>query len=183
MKSMVKPLLIAALLAAAGFSAFSQPRGNAECRGMMGGGGPMHEGMGKWHMGKMDPSKMQARMDKRNAVLKAQLKITPEQESAWTAYTTAMTPPTELMAKHPDPAEMAKLPTPERIDKMKALRSQHMSDMTTAMDKRGEATKALYAALTPEQQKVFDSIGARQQGPKGPRGGPRDGSGAGMGKQ
>lgn len=48
---------------------------------------------------------------------------------------------------------MAKLPTPERIDKMKALRSQHMSDMTTAMDKRGEATKALYAALTPEQQK------------------------------
>ncbi len=182
MKSIVKPLLIAALLTAAGFSAFSQPRGDGECRGMMGAGGPMHDGMGQWHMGKMDPARMQARMDKRNAELKAQLKITSAQESAWTAYTAAMTPPAELMAKRPDPAEMAKLPTPERIDKMKALRTQHMSDMTAAMDKRAEATKALYAALTPEQQKVFDTSSPRYQGPKGPRGGPRDGSGAAQAK-
>lgn len=182
MKSIVKPVLIAALLAATGFSAFSQPPGDGECRGMMGAGGPMHEGMGQWHMGKMDPARMQARMDKRNAELKAQLKITPAQESAWTTYTSAMAPPADLMAKRPDPAELAKLTTPERIDKMKALRAQHMSEMTAAMDKRGEATKALYAALTPEQQKAFDTSGPRHQGWRSQRGGPRDSSGAGQAK-
>jgi protein CpxP len=29
--------------------------------------------------------------------------------------------------------------------------------MSAAMDRRGDATKAFYAALTPEQQKVFDA--------------------------
>ena len=48
-----------------------------------------------------------------------------------------------------------------RIDKMKALRTQHMTDMNAAMDKRDQATKTLYAALSPEQQKVFDSEHAR----------------------
>lgn len=163
MKSLLKPVLIASLLAAAGFSALAQPPMDGDCHGMMAGGGPMHEGRGQWHMGKMDPAKMQARMDKHHAELKTRLKITPAQEAAWTAFTAAMTPPADMMAKRPDPAELAKLSTPERIDKMKALRAQHMTDMAAAMDKRGEATKALYAVLSPEQQKAFDTIGAHQQ--------------------
>jgi Spy/CpxP family protein refolding chaperone len=61
-------------------------------------------------------------------------------------------------------ADMAKLTTPERIDKMKALGAQHMAEMTAAMDKRAEATKAFYAVLTPEQQKVFDAHGMPGQG-------------------
>ena len=84
-----------------------------------------------------------------------------------------------MMVKHPDPVEMAKLTTPERIDKAKALRNQHMAEMNAASDKRGEATKTFYAVLTPEQQKVFDAASARHLGPRGNMGGPRAGMGPG----
>jgi hypothetical protein len=40
-----------------------------------------------------------------------------------------------MMAKRPDRAEMDKLPTPERIDKMRALHKEHMTVMEAAMDK------------------------------------------------
>jgi Spy/CpxP family protein refolding chaperone len=72
-----------------------------------------------------------------------------------------MKPNAKMHENRPDRAELAKLTTPERIDKMKALRTQHMTDMNAAMDKRDQATKTLYAALSPEQQKVFDSEHAR----------------------
>jgi Spy/CpxP family protein refolding chaperone len=174
MKSVFKPLLLAGLLATAGFAAFSQ----ASPGDMMGAGGPMnHAGMRHGRMGQMDPAKMQARMDQRNAVLKAQLKLSPAQEAAWTTYTTAMKPPAGMPASRPDPAEMAKLTTPERIDKMKALRTQHMADMNSFMDQRGEATKAFYATLTPEQQKVFDVSAMSQRGSGGRMGGMRGGAG------
>jgi hypothetical protein len=179
MKSIFKPLLIAGLLATAGFTAFSQPMGmgGGDCNGRAGEGGPMMGGMRHERMGKMDGTRMQAMMDKRQAALKAQLKLTPAQEGAWTTFTAAMKPPADMLAKRPDPVEMAKLPTPERIDKMKSLRAQHMADMTAAMDKRGEATKAFYATLTPEQQKVFDANAMHAQNPRGRMGGPRDGKG------
>ena len=176
MKSVFKPLLLAAALATAGFAAFSQTPG-AGPAGMMGAGGPMHEGMGHPGVGPMNPARMQARMERRQAALKAALMLTPAQEGAWATFSAAMKPPADLKAKQPDFAELAKLPTPERIDRMKALHTQHAADMTAAMDKRGEATKAFYAALTSEQQRVFDNATARQHGPAGRMGGPRDGKG------
>jgi hypothetical protein len=107
-----------------------------------------------------DPAKMQAMVAKHQAEMKARLKITPAQEGAWTAFTTAMQLPAEMMGKRPDAgqrAEMDKLTTPERIDKMRALRTQRMAEMTAAMDQRGAATKTFYAALNAEQQKTFDA--------------------------
>lgn len=157
MKSIFKPLLIAGVLATAGLTAFAAS--SYDCAGMMGHGGGKHY----QRMGKMDSTKMQARMDKRFDALKAQLKITAAQESAWSAYTVAMKPPVDLMATRPDPVEMQKLSTPERIDKMQALRTQRMTDMNAAMAQRGEATKAFYATLAPEQKKSFDE-GALQRG-------------------
>lgn len=175
MKSVFKPILLAGLLATAGFAAFSHGPAGGERGAMMGAGGPMqYEGMRHDGMGRMDPAKMQAWMDKRNTELKAQLKLTPAQEGAWTAYTAAMKPPADLLAKRPDRAELDKLSTPERIDKMKALRTQHMTDMNAAMDKRGDATKAFYATLTPEQQKVFDASASRHPGRDGRKSGPGD---------
>ena len=118
------------------------------------------------HMGAdpHDPAKMQDRIAERHAELKDKLKITAAQEPAWNAFTTAMKPPATLMqdrqAQH---AELQKLPTPERIDKMRVLRTQHMTEMMKRMDQRGEATKALYAVLSPEQQKTFD-LEASQRG-------------------
>lgn len=167
MKSVFKPLALTLAIAVAGFSAYAA--GPGEGPACMGGGMSMQDGTGHHGMSRMDPAKMQARMDKRNANLKNQLKITATQETAWATYVAAMKPPAGMMAKSTEWAEIAKLPTPERIDKMKALRSQRMNEMSTTMDKHGEATKALYAALTPEQQKVFDahgkgSIGGRHHG-------------------
>lgn len=150
--------LIAAALLALGFAATAQPapapapvtpeaRASGHHHGMMG------------HHGRMDPAKMQERMQQRMAQRQAQLKqklqITPAQESAWTAYVAAMQPPANM--QRPDRAELAKLTTPERIDRMRALRTAHHAEM----DKRGEAAKTFYAALTAEQKKVFDAESSR----------------------
>jgi protein CpxP len=117
-------------------------------------------------MGKHDPAKMQAMMAKRQAELKAALKITPAQEGAWTTYTAAMQPPAGMHAwRTPEQrAEMDKLTTPQRIDKMRDMRAQRMTEMNATMNKRGDATKALYAALTAEQQKAFDAEQKKHKG-------------------
>lgn len=180
MKSVHKPLLLACILATASAAAFSQVSGAGPGGGMGGPGARMHEGMDHHGMGKMNPARMQARMEKRQAVFKAMLKLTPAQEGAWTTFTAAMKPAVDTTGKQrPDLVEMAKLTTPERIDKMKAVRTQHMTEMNAAADKRGEATKAFYSVLTPEQQKVFDAGSARYFEPRGRVGGPRAGMGPG----
>ena len=90
--------------------------------------------------------------------LKAKLKLAPEQEAAWTTFTTAMTPPAMAgKMERPNPADMAKLSTPERIDKMRAMHDQRHAAMSTRMNQRGEAAKAFYATLTAEQKTVFDA--------------------------
>ncbi len=165
MKSSLKLSLIAGLLAVAGV-AYSQAPMGGQCDPMMGPGMGM-QGPGGHHnrMGKMDPARMQAMMDKRDAVLKAQLKLTPAQEGAWKAFVESRKPmAAQTNLQRPDPVEMAKLTTPERIDKMKALRDERMKTMTAAMYKHAEATKTFYAALTPEQQKVFDVAAMPGQG-------------------
>lgn len=160
MKTSLKLSLIGGLLAVAGL-AYSQASMGGQCDPMMGPGmgmGMQGPGGHHGHMGKMDPARMQAMMEKRQAVLKAQLKLTPAQEGAWTAFADSMKPAAAMMTmQRPDPTEMAKLTTPERIDKMKALRDERMKTMTAAMTKHEEATKTFYAALTPDQQKVFDA--------------------------
>eukprot|EP01034_Spumella_vulgaris_P046571 gene46571-58066_t len=69
-----------------------------------------------------------AYMAKRQAALKEKLKLTAGQESAWTTFTTAMQPG-ERPAR-PDPKELDKLTTPERIDRMRELRAQHTAAQT-----------------------------------------------------
>lgn len=110
----------------------------------------------------MDPARMEQMINRQMNDLKAKLKITPQQEGAWTTYTAAMKPSSEMLAKRPDRAELDKLSTPERIDKMKALRAQHAAEMNALMDKRDEATKTFYAQLSPEQKQVFDAEHARR---------------------
>ena len=103
----------------------------------------------------------QAHKAKRTAALKEQLKLTPNQEPAWNSYMASI----QQGDGHArlDRKDMHKLTTPERIDHMRALRAQHAAEA----DRRGEATKAFYALLTPEQQKTFDARTHRM----GPRGG------------
>lgn len=111
----------------------------------------------------------QARMAQRANAFKAQLKLTPEQEPAWTAFMAAMQPAQRTARL--DPADMEKRTTPERIDRMRALRAQYAAEA----DRRGEATKTFYAALTPEQQKTFDARAQQMHRKDGWRGHHGDG--------
>ena len=156
-------LILASLLASAGAMAQgtnASPAAPDSGKSATASQGAM-PGQGEHQMGQYDPAKMQAQMAKRQADMKAKLKITPAQESAWTAFTAAMQPPARMMGgERPMAAQRAefdKLATPERVDKMKAMRVQRMADMSADMDKRGEATKVFYAALNAEQQKTFDA--------------------------
>jgi Spy/CpxP family protein refolding chaperone len=149
MNKLTRRLLTAsAVLCVAGASTFALARGG-NCDGMADGmgQGPRAEQM----QGKM-AERMKEHMAKREADLKAKLKLAPEQEAAWAQFTTAMKPSAQG-PKRPDPAEMAKLTTPQRIDKMQALKAERDAEMNKRMD----AVKAFYATLTPEQQKVFDA--------------------------
>ncbi|MDP2033650.1 MAG: Spy/CpxP family protein refolding chaperone [Polaromonas sp.] len=164
MTSMFKPLksvntlVLAGIMAAASMAAVAQTAAPAAPAAASAQSQPgPHAG----HHGKNrhDPAKMQARIAQHQAELKAKLKLTPAQEGAWTAFTASMQPP--VHGARPDraamKAEFDKLTTPERIDRMRALRAQRMAEMNAAMDKRGDATKTFYAALNADQQKVFDS--------------------------
>ncbi|MDP3673097.1 MAG: Spy/CpxP family protein refolding chaperone [Telluria sp.] len=144
--------LIAAALLALGFAAGAQAPAQATATPgspAASAAGPQGHHMGRHH-GRMDPARMQQRMERRQAQLKQKLQITAAQEGAWSAYTAAMKPPANF--QRIDRAELAKLTTPERIDRMRALRTARAAEM----DKRADATKSFYSALTAEQKKVFD---------------------------
>ena len=117
MKKLLKTLLVAGALSTAAMAAFSQGGHSMMDKGMMGHG----EKQGMRHM---DPAKMDQMVAKRMAELKAKLNITASQESAWTTFTTAMKPSADMaaMGQRPDMAELEKLPMPQRMDKMRALR-------------------------------------------------------------
>jgi periplasmic protein CpxP/Spy len=153
MTSRLKPALLAGLLTLSSLAALAQmPPASAPAGMMAGQAGGMHDGMhdGMRHM---DPARMQARMDKHVAELKARLKLTPAQEGAWTAFVAAHKPPADMMTMRDERMALEKLSTPERLDRMKAMRTKHVA----AMEQREAATRVFYAALTPEQQKVFDA--------------------------
>ena len=153
MKSLHRHLIAAALLGALGLGAVAQtqtpPAG--EHRGHM-----MQGERGRHDPARMEQfrARMQERMAKRLGELKQKLQITSAQEGAWAAWTTAMAP---VKFDRPNRAEFASLTTPERIDRMRAHRAQRNAEM----DKRMDATKAFYAALSAEQKKTFDAEGMR----------------------
>ena len=184
-----KKLAIAALVASAfGATAFAQnatpgtpPEGRGGMQHQMGKMGAGEQGKGQGAGQGQGPGFMhermqahrQARAEKRLAELKTKLKITAAQEGAWTTFTTAMKPPAAgAMGVRHDPAhraEMQKLTTPERLEKMRAMRQGRQTLMNAEMDKRADATKAFYAALSSEQKAVFDAVG--MQGGRGHGGG------------
>lgn len=100
----------------------------------------------------MNPQKWQQRRAEHAEQLKARLKLTDAQQGAWDAFQKAMQPQAHARL---DRAEMLKLTTPERLDRMHALREQYAAEA----DQREQAIKTFYAQLTAEQQKVFDAQG------------------------
>jgi Spy/CpxP family protein refolding chaperone len=151
---------IAAALAAT--SAYAQPQGPDAGRG----GG--HHGMhGSHHGGKsLSPA---ARVEGRLAALKVELKITPNQESAWKTFADRSRKQAESrQARREQLRNRAKadLPAPERLAQRTAFAKQRVA----SLENMTAAVTDLYAVLAPEQKKTADQLLAR---------GPRDGGGHG----
>jgi protein CpxP len=161
MKTSLKPLVLAAALASAALGALAHGGPGSEGR---------HDGSGMHPMGAERHARMQERMHehvtRRAAELKAELKLSPEQEGGWNSYLAAMKPPSNAQA--PRREEFASLSTPERLDKMRELRRQRDAEF----DRRDAATRSFYAGLSTEQKKVFDDNTARRHA-EGRRHGPR----------
>ncbi|MES2184363.1 MAG: Spy/CpxP family protein refolding chaperone [Pseudomonadota bacterium] len=177
MKLKLKPLLLAGLLATTGLSAMAQTPPPPAAPGAT---APAHPQRGER---RFDPARMQQRIDRHFAELKTKLQITPQQEGAWSAFVAGTRP---QMGERPrfDRAEFDKLTTPQRIDRMREMHDRRAAEM----NKRADAVKTFYAALTPPQQKAFDLLsqhfghGGRHGGQHGGwNHGPRGGEGRPMG--
>lgn len=137
MKTLHKAFVIGA--AAIGFAASTLPAMAEEA--------PQHQ----YAATKFDPVKMQERMDARAKRLHDALKITPAQEGAWQAYMSALKSNMPQRGQF-DRASFKNMPAPERMEKRIEMAKVHLSRMESNL----AATRTFYAALTPEQQKVFD---------------------------
>ncbi|WP_372658908.1 Spy/CpxP family protein refolding chaperone [Hydrogenophaga sp.] len=108
--------------------------------------------------------RMEKRMAEHQAKLKTELQLSADQEPAWNAFVARMQP--DMSKRTPiDREAWSKLTTPERLDKMAALKAERDGEMA----KRSDAIKSFYAALKPEQQKTFDNqrMGFHRAGMKG----------------
>ena len=96
------------------------------------------------------------------AYVKAELKITADQEQAWQKFAgvvrddaKARTAAWQARREAWKQGSQAKLSSvPERLDS----RLQAMQQRTERFQKMAEAAKALYAQLTPEQQGIADQM-------------------------
>jgi protein CpxP len=110
---------------------------------------------------------MVKRHEKRLAALKTQLQLTPAQEGAWQAFEQAHRPPSKPLTTAPDREALGQLKTPERIEAMQQHAEAHHNAMQAQMKQVGDATRAFYAQLTPEQQKIFDAETLPRNGKRG----------------
>lgn len=151
--------LVAALMIGVGATAFSGL--TFAQRGDCFGGGQM--------MGERGQNMRAERQQMHQQRLHDALKLSASQEGAWKKFQESR-PYADPDQKRPDPAEIAKLTTPERAEKMLDFQKQHQEAMT----KHVAALKEFYAQLTPEQKKTFDEqMQFGQRGGRGPRGGMR----------
>jgi hypothetical protein len=155
-------------------------------------GGPAwrHDGAaGRPGMGERREARRAARLKALHDVLA----IRPDQESAFQTFAAAMSPepgrgawgrgaggwrPGEREGDKPVASREA-ASTPERLDLMLKRFDEREARMRAAIERRATATKALYAALSPEQQRTLDALPRLSGrgawgGPEGMRGGRMD---------
>lgn len=146
MKSIHTPLIVASLLAALSSLTMAQTSAQA----------PANSARVE-HTDKMH-AKMGERHAKHLAELKGKLNLQASQESAWARFTQSMQQPEQ--GARPDRAKMEKLTTPERLDRMLAMKVERDAQM----QKRIDSTKTFYAILNAEQKVVFDQESGRAMG-------------------
>jgi periplasmic protein CpxP/Spy len=132
------------------------------------GGPPTAEQRAAWH------EKAQARMHEHTEMharhLHDLLQLRPDQDAALQTLMAALAPShmdqmgDHHMGDHHMDAgddghdDLAKLPTPERLDKMATMMSEHMAKRQAEFQKHAAAIKAFYAVLSPEQKRAFDAM-------------------------
>ena len=155
--------IVAGVALAIAAATYAQPYG-----GMGRGYGPgMGMGPGHGPMAGGDPSAM---VDARLSDLKAQLKITSDQEAAWQTYAAAAKEQAAGMKAMRAQMLEGTGTAPERMAQRTAAMQQRAAGMATMTN----AFSALYAVLTPEQKAIADQ-NFRMMGHRGMRFGPRAG--------
>ncbi len=82
------------------------------------------------------------------------LRLTPQQETAWRAYQSAIAPDQQQQFRAQQAQMMMPtLPTPRRLALMKAQMQTDLSNF----DRDAQAVVAFYGQLSPEQQHTFDA--------------------------
>ncbi len=147
-RSLISAIAAASVgLAAAGASAQPAPPPGPHARHAPGDMKAIHEQMARRHADD----------------LKIVLRLRPDQEPALNAFL-ASHRPARIDMKRGGLGETP-LTTPERLEQM----ARAETAMNAARDGRRDALARFYAALGPDQQKVFDAL-QRLQGPGGGRG-------------
>lgn len=102
-------------------------------------------------------AKRAERQAQRAARLRAELKITAQQEPAFAAFLAAGKPAQRAQERGGDRAQLAALPAPQRMQQQ----IERQKERTARMEARLAALNNLYAVLTPEQRQLLDTKALR----------------------
>jgi len=127
-------------------------RGQQGSRGQHGGG---------WSKGPGNGADFEAKMDERLDRVKSQLGITSTQEPAWNEFTSHLKQKMETRKQRRKARMSDAIPAVEQRIEFMREKSAQINEMADAMAK-------LHAQLTPEQQKMADSLPMGRMGRKGP---------------
>ncbi|HZC15941.1 MAG TPA: Spy/CpxP family protein refolding chaperone [Caulobacteraceae bacterium] len=97
---------------------------------------------------------MHDRQEARAKALHAILNLRPDQEAAFQAFQAAMTPRPSQRHEHKDRGALDAMTTPQRLDRM----ADRMAKRQAEFQRRADAIKIFYAALSPDQQRAFDAV-------------------------
>ena len=181
-KTILSTLVSAALVAAAATSVLAQtggPRGQGPALSGAEGSQARHHAQ-RQHDGKREFPLPSERVESRLTRLKSELKITDAQQAQWDAFAATL-------RKHAGEADQRvqklraegaarreKSARPTAIERMERGQ-QRLAAASTRMTETLAVAKPLYAALSPEQQKVADELltprrhGGARHGGRGPR--------------
>jgi hypothetical protein len=82
------------------------------------------------------------------------LRLSPAQETAWQLYRSAADVPDQAQQRRSAAAGLFRtLDAPHRMDLVEAEMRQELADL----QRQSQALKAFYAALNPDQQRLFDT--------------------------
>lgn len=158
MNRLVLNTLVSATLAAAAPLALSQP----------GGEGPQARHQSAQHQHEQRASRLPSeRVEARLAYLKTALKITDAQQAQWDTFANTLRKQARDMdervkARRTRAAEGVRDARPNAIERLER-RQARLEAASARLNEMLAAAKPLYAALTPEQQKVADELMSAQR--------------------